>query len=64
MVVNRLLVVKVKYDRSPEIEFVPKNGIAVVNDQILYESKKSKMQIISLSLGFSLEKLLDKSLKK
>jgi len=63
VMVKRLLVMKVKYDRSPQIEFVPKNGIAVVNDQILYESKKSKMQIISLSLGFSLEKLFDKPWK-
>lgn len=51
VIIKRIVVVKVKYDRSPQIEFVPKDGISVFNDQIQYEAKKSKMQMISISLA-------------
>jgi hypothetical protein len=52
--IKNLVVVQVKYNISPDIGFVTKEGIVVVNDRIDYNPTKADMHTISLSIGFSL----------
>jgi hypothetical protein len=52
--IKNLVVVQVKYNMSPEIGFVTKEGIVVVNDRIDYNPTKAKMHTITLSIGIGL----------
>lgn len=51
--IHNLVVVQVKYNLSPEIGFVRKENIVVVNDHIDYKPTKADMHTISLSIGIS-----------
>lgn len=50
--------IQVKYNYSPTIDFVQKEGIKVTDSNINYETTSSKMQMVIVSVGISLEKLL------
>jgi len=52
--IKNKIVVQMKYNISPEIGFVRRQNVVVVNDRIDYKPTNADMHTISLSIGFSL----------
>lgn len=55
MVIKNIAVLQVKYNYNPEISYIQKEDITVTNYSVRYDPSKSKIQMITISLGFSLE---------
>ncbi len=51
---------QVKYNYSPTIEFVQKDGIKVEDSSINYETTSSKIQMLVITVGISFDKLFVK----
>ena len=58
-VINKVLIVQLKYSTSPEMGFVNKGDFIINNDQVIYNPTRSKIETITLSIGLSFEKLFD-----
>lgn len=56
--IKNLLMVQLKYNVSPNIEFVNKENIVIINDSVQYQPVKSNMHTISLSVGINFGSLI------
>jgi hypothetical protein len=56
LVFNRVITFQVKYNVTPTLTYVQKDDVKVSGNLIDYETTDSKMQMIVVSIGFTLEK--------
>lgn len=53
IIIKNFLVLQVKYNYVPEIEYVKADGITVVDNRIVYDFAKSDMKLITIGLGIT-----------
>lgn len=57
MVINRLVTLQVQYNYCPKVEFIDAQDVSVVNNTVMYGRSSSSIQMITVRLGVSLEKI-------
>jgi hypothetical protein len=57
IVFNRLITFQVKYNVTPKFRYVDRDDVNITQTSIDYKTTESKMQMLVVSIGFSLEKM-------
>jgi len=61
VIINKTFIIQVRYNYSPETEFVKRKGVIVNSDgSVDYSPSKSKMEAFTISVGFTLERAIQK----
>jgi hypothetical protein len=56
--INKTLVMQVRYNYSPEVVFINKEDVTVVDNQVSHKTSASALEMITVTVGLSLEKFL------
>lgn len=54
-VIKRIFSLQIKYNFGPEIEFIKKEDIRVINNEFSYDISSSPYQTVAIAIGFSFE---------
>ena len=58
---NLAFLEQIKYNYCPNLKFIKKDNITINNDEVMYTKSLTTQKMVTLSLGFSFEKVKPES---
>lgn len=58
VIINKTFVAQVRYNYSPEVVFINKEDVTIVDNQVSYKTSTSALEMITITIGLSVERAL------